>query len=242
MSNSYFRFKQFVIEQDATAMKVGTDGVLLGAIADLQQARTVLDIGTGTGLIALMVKQRNPQLQVTAIDIEPNAVRQARSNIAQSPWDVEVIETSAQQLGHSGRVFDLIVCNPPYFTQSLKAPDAARTLARHNDSLPFDELLQSADNLLAPDGRFWVILPHNDAPLFAEKANKIQLYVTQHITIQSKAGKAPKRSILCIGRTPQPTRRQTLLLERQEGGYTDTFATLVRNFYLDKNLQQHTNP
>ena len=236
MSNTWFRFKQFTIHQQAAAMKVGTDGVLLGALADVHNARTALDIGTGTGLIALMLKQRNPQLQVTAIDVEKEAVEQATGNAALSPWEVEVLHVSAQAFALSGRRFDRIVCNPPYFCSSLKAPDAARSLARHNDSLPFGELLAAVDRLLAPDGQCWVILPYDAASAFSEKGVQNALHTTQAVTVVTKPGKAPKRMVLCLERGPRPLLAETLVIENDKGGYTERYAALVHPFYLDKTV------
>ena len=234
MSNSWFQFKQFTIHQQATAMKVGTDGVLLGALADIDGAHSALDIGTGTGLIALMLKQRNPQLQVTAIDVEKAAVEQARGNAAQSPWEVEILHTSAQQFATSGRTFDRIVCNPPYFRSSLKAPDAARSLARHNDTLPFDELLAAIDRLLTPDGQGWVILPNDTASAFSEKGEQTGLHTTRAIAVVTKPGKPPKRTVLCLERKPHERFTDTLLIESADGGYDERYAALVQPFYLDK--------
>ncbi|MEE0972800.1 MAG: methyltransferase, partial [Paludibacteraceae bacterium] len=160
MRNSFFRFKQFTVYQDRCAMKVGTDGVLLGVLADVSKATRILDIGTGTGLIALMLAQRQKDAHVDAIEIDEQAAQQAQENIAQSPFCYIHVHTTALQAYNSTQPYDLIVSNPPYFVDSLKAPNAARNLARHTDSLSFADLLQGAERLLHNDGCFWVILPH----------------------------------------------------------------------------------
>ena len=163
---SEFRFKQFVVRQDRTPMKVGTDGVLLGAWASVSAAdRTVLDIGTGTGLIALMLAQRSSGAQITGIDIAP--VDEARANAAASPWAgrLSFCRCRVQDFAPAER-FDLIVSNPPFFVGSLTCPDRGRTAARHAVLLPFDELRDAAVRLLAPGGRFAVVLPEAEARTF----------------------------------------------------------------------------
>ena len=156
MANDYFQFRQFTIRQNRCAMKVGTDGTLLGAWS--RGGQTLLDIGTGTGLIALMMAQRFPEARVIGIDIDPEAVGQARENVAASHFgNVEVLETGVQAYEHLP--FDVIVCNPPYFEASLECPDAQRTQARHTASLSYRDLMASAWRLLADDGEFSVVIP-----------------------------------------------------------------------------------
>ena len=150
-----FRFKQFTIHQDACAMKVGTDGVLLGVLADVTAATHLLDIGTGTGLVALMLAQRNPSMSIDAIEIDSKAAKQAAENVAQSPWPQIRVHCAALQTYTANQPYNLIVSNPPYFVNSLKAPKAARTTARHTDSLSFNELVEGVDRLLSPAGH-WV--------------------------------------------------------------------------------------
>ena len=141
-------------------MKVGTDGTLLGAWASLRSAGTILDIGTGTGLIAIMAAQRSPEARITAIDIDADCITQARENVAASPWSdrIEVVHSSLQDFEPAIR-FERIISNPPYFVDSLRSPDAARSTARHTDTLPFAELSQGVSRLLSPTGRFALILP-----------------------------------------------------------------------------------
>ncbi len=166
MSEYYFRFKQFTIEQDRSAMKVGTDGVLLGAWAEVRpDDRRMLDVGTGTGLIALMLAQRAAGARITGVDVE--AVGQARENAAASPWDerLDFVQTPVQEFTPDTH-FDLILSNPPFFTDSLLPPDAGRTAARHTVRLPFEELRDAVVRLLAPQGRFAVILPTDESARF----------------------------------------------------------------------------
>ncbi|MBQ3910329.1 MAG: methyltransferase, partial [Muribaculaceae bacterium] len=155
-----FRFKQFGVLNDKTAMKVGTDGVLLGAWCNVTGARRVLDVGTGCGLIALMVAQRNQGAAVTAIDIDDEAVGEARVNVARSPWSdrvealcVDFNDFAAQE------PFDLIVSNPPFFTENVMAPDQSRNVARHSVSLTMEQLIGNSKPLLAHGGRLAFIAP-----------------------------------------------------------------------------------
>ena len=156
MSNPYFQFKQFTVWHDQCAMKVGTDGVLLGAWASVERARRILDIGTGTGLVALMLAQRSLlDAKIVALEIDEAAAGQARENVARSPWQerIEVVQADFKKYRSSDK-FDVIVSNPPYFVDSLECPDRQRAAARHNDSLTYEELLEGVNRLLAADGLF----------------------------------------------------------------------------------------
>ena len=159
MPNPYFAFKQFVIHHDRCAMKVGTDGVLLGAWTDVSLAHRVLEIGTGTGLVALMLAQRCGAT-ILAIDIDKDAVGQAQENVSASPWGnrVEVGEQDVRSY-ETNMLFDTIVSNPPYFIDSLKCPDGQRSTARHTDTLHADELMEKVPELLTPEGKFSLIIP-----------------------------------------------------------------------------------
>ena len=149
-----FRFKHFSVEQNRCAMKVGTDGVLLGAWVPVRDTdRRVLDIGTGTGLIALMLAQRTAGARITALDVDPACAEQARENADASPWGGRIETVCAPVQAFGAEPFDLIVSNPPFYDNSLPSPDAARTTARHTASLPFAELLDAVGRLLAPEGR-----------------------------------------------------------------------------------------
>ena len=155
-----FRFKQFAVEQEDVAMKVGTDGVLLGAWADCDGANRILDIGTGTGVIALQMAQRNTEAQIYAVEIDETATKRARANFDASPWAERLgVEQTAVQEYSPLEKFDLIVSNPPYFVDSLLPPDAKRSTARHTHDLTFEELDKAVTRLLADNGKFALILP-----------------------------------------------------------------------------------
>ena len=230
-----FRFKQFTIHQDACAMKVGTDGVLLGALADVTAATHLLDIGTGTGLVALMLAQRNPSMSIDAIEIDSKAAKQAAENVAQSPWPQIRVHCTALQTYTANQPYNLIVSNPPYFVNSLKAPKAARTTARHTDSLSFNELVEGVDRLLSPAGKFWVILPADEQTNFCQLAQEKGLYPYRLIHVHPRAEKPAKRIVMGFSRTQITAQQEHLTIEKeQRHQYTDAFAQLTAPFYLDR--------
>jgi len=170
--NHPFRFKQFNIYHDRCKMKVGTDGVLLGAIADPASASDILDVGTGSGLIALMMAQKS-KARIVGIDIDADSVAQAIENGDHSPWanQLQFLHSSVQDYASNhGDSFDMIICNPPFFADSLKSLDQGRNLARHNVSLSFDELLKASTELLRQGGRAWFIYPFQAVTSFSELA------------------------------------------------------------------------
>ena len=235
MSQSFFRFKQFTIHQDACAMKVGTDGVLLGVLADVTSANNLLDIGTGTGLVSLMLAQRKPSLQIDAIEIDVDAAQQAQDNIAKSPWPHIQVHCTPLQTYQPTTRYQLIVSNPPYFVNSLKNPNAERATARHTDSLSFQELLEGVDRLLQPTGQFWVILPHNEQKNFCQLAQEKELFAQQLIHIHSRANKPPKRIVMAFARTQTTAQEEHLIIEEeQRHHYSAAFAQLTAPFYLDR--------
>ncbi|MBQ7472671.1 MAG: methyltransferase [Prevotella sp.] len=195
-----FRFKQFTIHQDRCAMKVGTDGVLLGAWAE--GGSNILDIGTGTGLIACMMAQRFPDARVQAIEIDEAACQQAKENISASPFSerIFITNTSLQEYittpSDGTRKFDSVVCNPPYFVNALKAPDAQRNLARHADTLPFSSLAKGVQALLEEDGVFSMIIPTDSVSAFLQETIFQGLFLTRRFDVKTTPHKAPKRSLL----------------------------------------------
>ncbi|BBL07332.1 tRNA1(Val) (adenine(37)-N6)-methyltransferase [Alistipes dispar] len=194
-----FRFKQFAVRQDRCPMKVGTDGVLLGAWAPvLPSDRRVLDIGTGTGLIALMMAQRMPQARIAGVDIDD--VSQARENADASPWGarLEFHRCPVQEFA-AGGAFDLIVSNPPYFVGSLTCPDAGRTAARHAVHLPFEALRDAVLRLLAPGGRFALILPSSEAERFLAVCRDA-LTLVHRTDVRTTPRREAKRALLCLTR------------------------------------------
>lgn len=233
-SNPYFQFKQFTIFQDRCAMKVGTDSVLLGAWTEIKNAKIILDIGTGTGLIALMLAQRSTA-QIDAIEIDEDACIQAQENVTHSPWKerIKIYHTSAQDYAkYCSKRYDLIVSNPPFFENASKASKLTRTVARHTDLLSQVELLDISQQLLTPQGRLVVIYPTAAANIFQQKAQAFGLFCSQKLLIQPTPISSIKRIILEFCKTPNLLSEQTLILEEKRHIYTANFIHLVKDFYL----------
>lgn len=234
-----FTFKQFAICQDRCAMKVGTDGVLLGAWARVGHCRHILDMGTGTGLVALMAAQRS-EADVVAIDLDANAVAQAAENVESSPWSnrIQVLEADARELANStqlipnSQLFDAILCNPPFFENSLKCPDSARTMARHTDTLSFDELARSAANLLAPQGELSVVIPYDRARDMTVSAACCGLFATRQTIVVPVEGGKPKRILMAFTREGAAHTPETLCIQDAQRNYTPVYIRLVEDFYL----------
>lgn len=228
-----FRFKQFTICQDRTPMKVGTDGVLLGAWSNLEEAATILDIGTGTGLIALMAAQRNPTAEIDALEIEAAACEQAWENIASSPWPQRVrVYLQALQNYHPDKLYDSIVCNPPFFVDSTPAPDQGRSLARHTHSLTHPELIEHVQRLLSLGGNFCVILPVIEAQQFVSYAEQFHLFPYRITYILPTPDKAPKRWLMEFRRNLSETKENELIIELSRHRYSPDYIDLTRAFYL----------
>lgn len=228
-----FRFKEFQVDDSLAAMKVGTDGVLLGAWADVENSRTILDVGTGSGLIALMVAQRS-DADVVAMDISADAVRQAEYNVARSPWseriEVRLGDIRTMTFDHQ---FDHIVSNPPYFDEPLLSPDAERNLARHTSTLSFDELISVAERLLVVGGRLSVVLPSEGAARFRRAAFE-RLWLVRQMDVATKQGEAVKRTLMEFTKSDKPAmpRCETITIHSSDGSYSDDYRRLTQDFYL----------
>ncbi len=241
MSSQSFRFRRFEVFHDRCAMKVGTDGVLLGAWTGQtvqQQAavpHSVLDIGTGSGLVALMLAQQFSSCEIRAIDIEAAAVEQAAFNFARSPWAERLrSEQATLQTYVSTKSFDLIVSNPPYFENSLKNPDKGRELARHTDSLPYADLVAHTARLLSPEGMAAYILPAEAETNILSLTAAAGLFPVRLTRVHSKAGKPAKR-ILAVFRflsTPMLVSPEVFYIEGDGTPRSHAYADLTREFYL----------
>lgn len=232
MSNQYFDFKQFRICQDKCAMKVGTDGVLLGAWFQLSPGDRVLDIGTGTGLVALMAAQRGAG-HVTAIEIDGSAAGQAAYNVQVSPFHDRIIvkETDANSFT-AEEPFDRIVCNPPFFRNSLRCPDESRNMARHNDNLSYEQLVVIAVRLLKENGEFTVVLPAEKSEEFKRICATGGLFLKRICQIVTVIGKAPKRSLMTFGRYASVPEITTMPMCDTTGAKTPEFTALIKDFYI----------
>lgn len=242
---SGFRFKQFEIWQDDCAMKVGTDGVLLGAWAD--GGMRILDVGSGTGLISLMMAQRFPEAQVVGIDIDEGACLQARENVSRSPfvdrvdichvrlqdYRLVVKEGNVQDEEVDEAPFDAIVSNPPFFVGSLKNPDVKRAMARHADTLPFRELWQGVKRLLSDEGVFSVVLPKEVVEQFTSEGCISGFYLVRSCAVKTVERKEPKRYLLAYSRHRKQGLEQTVeTMMDKDGNRSKWYAKLTDDFYL----------
>ena len=198
MGKNSFQFKQFTINQDRCAMKVGTDGTLLGAWANAPVGPCrILDIGTGTGLIALMMAQRYPESQVVGIDIDGDAALQAQENVDASPFidRVKIMNVDATKI-EDKEGFDAIVCNPPYFVDSLICPQDQRTLARHTVSMTYEQLMQTAYKLLKNEGMFSIVIPTENNDAIESSAALAGFIISRICMIKTTPNKLPKRQLM----------------------------------------------
>mgnify|MGYP003531644453 FL=1 len=234
---SIFQFKQFNINQDKTAMKVGTDGVLLGAWAPIASPiYSILDIGAGTGLIALMLAQRCNAEQIDAIEIDDNAYLQCVENFEQSPWTERLFCYHAgldELIEDPEDEYDLIVCNPPFYSEDYKTPDESRNTARFQDSLPFVELVEAADLLLSENGILAVIIPFKEEENFIKIAQQFELYPQKITRVKGTLEAEIKRSLMSFSRDENSTRAiDELIIEISRHNYTQDYTELTKEFYL----------
>lgn len=235
MPNTYFKFKQFTIHQEKCAMKVGTDGVLLGTWANCEDSKKVLDIGTGTGLIALMIAQRSNAL-IDAVEIDENACIQANENFRNSKWSnrIQLIQNNFQEFAvQTNSTYDLIVSNPPYFQNSMHTPSEQRTNARHNKELELHEIIDGAQRLLTEDGTLSIILPYIEGVMFIANAAEKGLYCVRQTNVIPKPKAPVKRLLLEFKRQKKAFVDQDLIIEldkRHE--YSENYKNLTKDFYL----------
>ena len=218
-----FQFKQFTIYQELCAMKVGTDGVLLGAWAN--GGKRILDAGTGTGIIALMMAQRYPNAVVTAIDIDEGAVKQAQQNVAQSPFSqqITVLHNTLQE--HQGE-YDAIISNPPFFIDSLAAPDEQRNVARHTQTLTYTELMQAAWRLLSDEGELSVVVPFDYRKRMEDEAIFVGFFPSKVCAVKTTERKPAKRYLLSFKKHPCRCEQEQLTIGSEK------YQELTRDFYL----------
>lgn len=232
-----FTFKQFAIEQDRCAMKIGTDGVLLGAWAPIDNHPfSILDIGTGTGIIALMLAQRSAAQQIDALEIDEAAYEQATDNFENSPWNDRLFCFHAgldEFIEEPEEEYDLIVSNPPFYSEDYKTENESRDLARFQDAMPFEQLLEAADLLLSEHGIFTVIIPFKEEENFIALANEFELYPLKITRAKGTPTTEIKRSLLAFSRnetTDLPI--DELVIETARHVYTQEYIGLTKDFYL----------
>lgn len=236
MTVASFAFKQFVVKQHLSAMKVGTDAVLLGSWTPVEGAENVLDIGTGTGVIALMLAQRS-DARIDAIDIDEASCLEAEENVRSSRWGhrIRILHTSFQEFSWEGDArYDLIVSNPPYFKDCSKASFFERTKARHTDLLSYEDLASGVSRLLRDCGRFCLILPQKESEIFRDLAISYKLFLTKLTRVRTTPEKATeKRLLMQFQKKPTCFQEDHLVIE--QGGrhsYTEEYRRLTRDFYL----------
>ncbi|MCX6232482.1 MAG: methyltransferase [Bacteroidetes bacterium] len=235
MTRKAFQFKQFKVFHDQATMKVGTDAVLLGAWSNINNVNNILDIGTGSGIIALMLAQRSDAL-IDAIEIDESSARQAIDNFSLSPWKerMRVLQTSFLKYSTTcTKKYDLFVSNPPYFHNSLKSQESNRNLARHNDELPFEDLVSGIAGLLNESGKACIILPVNESNTLKETALKHGLYCNFQTEVVSKAGHRPNRLLMEFSKQKRETIISSICIMNADLNYTEDFKSLTKDFYLD---------
>ncbi len=229
-----FTFKQFHIDDAHCAMKISTDGVLLGAWIDVDDVRRVLDVGTGSGLIALMMAQRFENATIAAVEIMEDAVSDAYENVANSPWSNRInIHCCDFMDYHDDKPYDLIVSNPPFFDTAVKSLDMARASARHaNKSLSYCSLIERATAMLAPRGSLAMVLPaeYEDDMIF--RAELAKLYIRRICRVVSVTGKKPLRLLCQLSPTPGNSESSTLIIRDTLGNFTEDYRRLTQSFYL----------
>ncbi|MCS5491440.1 tRNA1(Val) (adenine(37)-N6)-methyltransferase [Algoriphagus limi] len=233
MGNSWFQFQQFRIEQDRCGMKVSTDAVLLGSLANHSNPKTILDIGTGTGVIALMLAQRYKNAQIIAVELDHDAADQALGNFASSPFSerLKLLEGKIQDF-HSEKLFDLIVSNPPYFTDHLLPQNQQRLRALHTDDLSFPELCEAVNCLLDKEGEFWVILPVSEMEKLIHFFEPLKIYPFKSILIQDRPSKNPHRKICGFKREIQDLKEEYISIKDEIGDFSESYRKLISGFLL----------
>jgi tRNA1Val (adenine37-N6)-methyltransferase len=235
---SVFKFKQFEVDQSGCAMRINTDGVLLGAIAQHSSPSRILDIGTGTGVIAMMMAQRFPAALVDAVEIDEEASITAERNFNSSLFKDRIIafRNDIASFERTNR-YDLIVSNPPFFVNDLKNPEGRKSLARHTDDDFFEGLLRKSEELLTATGLLWLILPVKQADFVTTMASDKGLELQQEINICSDLHKPVIRKIICLGRKQffqnvSSLQQETFYIYASDGVYTNAYKLLLKDFFL----------
>lgn len=230
---SVFRFKQFEVDQSGCAMKINTDGVLLAAMVTSKAPKQILDIGTGTGVIALMLAQRFPQAQIEAVEIDEQASATAAKNFQLSVFaDRLKANPIAIEQYHPSAQFDLIVSNPPFFVNDLKNAEEKKGIARHTNEVFFDELIAKVAAILSEDGQFWFVLPIKQAELLVKKGREHGLFEQQMIHLHSDQTKPEFRRIVSLGSAKTELKTKRFYIYEAEKIYTKAYQELLKDFFL----------
>ncbi len=235
MSNNYYRFKQFTIYHDQCAMKVGTDSVLLGAWVNAENCERILDIGTGSGIIAIMMAQKY-EATIDAVEIDKSAYMQAIENIQNCPWQnrIKLFQQSLQDYCKNAEIkYDHIVCNPPFFVNSLKAQDKQRNTARHNDTLPQKDLIECSLKLLKSEGKLSLIMPYNEGSQWIAEAIKYGLFCNVKTNVKPMSHSPIKRILMEFSQIPLPCKEDTLIIKSGDQSFSEKYVNLTKDFYLN---------
>jgi len=235
MSESTFRFKYFTIHQDKCAMKVGTDSVLLGSWVMPDVAQRILDIGTGTGILAIMMAQKSTA-EIDAIDIDEGAFLQARENALISPWFNRIYpycESFQKFAAITTSRYDLIVTNPPYFHEATKPSKEARIQARHSDQLSFNDLIDGVKKVLKPHGRFCIILPYKEGMEFIDIAHHKRLFCHRILRVKTKTDKPEKRVLMEFNFHFGIHQDDVIVIREEDMSYTAEYIHLTSDYYID---------
>lgn len=234
--NNPFQFKKFIVEQDRCAMKIGTDGVLLGAWTSLENnPNSILEIGSGTGVIALMLAQRSLSETIDAIEIDEDAHEQCLENFEASPWADRLFCYRAgldEFVGEIDEKYDLIVSNPPFYSENVSSGNISRDLARQNISLPFDELLEGVSQLMEKKGGFATIIPNKEEVTLIKLAAQYCLFPKRITRVKGNPSSELKRSMMEFGFTKKEVKIDELVIETKRHQYTEEYIHLTKDFYM----------
>lgn len=228
---SAFQFRDFVVHQAKSAMKVNTDAMILGSLIEAKGKIKGLDIGTGTGVLSLMIAQRNTQIEIEAIEIDQESAEEAILNFKNSNWFNRLKLNQIDFLDfQSPHLFDLIVSNPPYFENGILNSSSRKAKTRHEESLPLIRLIEKSAELLSENGDFWVILPFETAFKWKEKALSIQLFCRKEIIVFSKKNQ-PKRIVYCFSKMNDDTQSLSVTIRNEDNTYSEEYKKLTRDFH-----------
>ena len=234
-----FQFKEFSVNQDKTAMKIGTDGVLLGAWCSVDfYPDTILDIGSGTGLVALMLAQRSDAITIDAVELDENAYEQSVENFEQSDWGDRLycynatFQEFADEIAEEEETYDLVISNPPFYTDDFETKDKARNKARFTSALSFDDLIVGVVKILSKNGKFTTIIPYKEEENFINLANKKGLFLNRVCQVQGNPTSEIKRSILEFSFDDIDVIKEHLIIEIERHQYTEDYINLTKDFYL----------
>ena len=237
--NKPFYFKEFTIDQDKTAMKVGTDAVLLGAWCSLETCPdTILDVGSGTGLVSLMMAQRSDAETIDAVEIDPNAYEQNVANFEKSDWSDRLFcyhcsyQDFSEEMKEEDEEYDLIISNPPFYNDNFETNDTSRNTARFTSALSFKELLESTSKILSDSGVFTIIIPFKEEVTFVSLAGKYKLFLNRVCRVIGTDNSETKRSMLEFSFHLKELEETTIVIEKGRHEYTKEYVSLTKDFYL----------